>query len=177
MSRYIDDFKHRLINERLMSEDRMIPCSMDEIQAVMDAQHVKRLPQLFIDYLNLMGNGGFSINIHSGANENGKALLTLKERFIEYIEEFKDTKRPINVELPDDAFVFFDHVSILWRWFLTDNNDDNPSVYELNTSTLEIRTYDKMTDYFESLLTQLFHAREWAKKTGALGKNQSNKGK
>ncbi len=175
MTRYIDNFKQRLIDERFIGATSFVPCSMEEIQAAMDAQHVKRLPQLFIDYLSVMGNRGFSINIHGGANENCKALLTLKERFKKYIEqESKNTENPLDVELPDDAFVFFDYVGILWRWFLTDNDDDNPPIYELNASESEITTFDTMTDYFESLFNQLVHLREWDKKMQALKKAQRN---
>lgn len=174
MARYIDDFKQRLINERFIGATNFVPCSMEEIQAAMEAQHVKRLPQMFIDYLSVMGNRGFSINIHSDADDDCKALLTLKEWLIQYIEEEKTMDRPLDLELPDDAFVFFNRIGIVWRWFLTDNDDDNPPVYQLNTDTSKIHRFDTMTDYLESLFNQLVSLREWDKKMQAMNRIPRN---
>ena len=142
--------KEALINEGLRLPDAFKGCSDEEIQQLMQAQNVKRLPEQFIEYLEVMGHGGIS-EIFISDDADYHSMLYLKESLLNEIES--DNPKFV---LPDNAFVFFGHHDVQFNYFLTENNDD-PSVYSFIPGRDDYPqvSHNKLSDYFEAVL-QLF---------------------
>lgn len=67
---------------------------------------------------------------------------------IELIEDFDE-----DVTLPLDAFVFFGHQGYEYRFFLTDNDDDDPPVYRYVEGEPPKIT-NSLTEYFRPLVLE-----------------------
>lgn len=115
-------------------------CSQEDIQEMMKAQKVKRLPRVFREYQEVLGNRGPLRSLRSGFWKC-EDIKTMKDDFIEDIRI-----NGFDYQLPDDAFLFWTHDLIRTLYFLTDNTDDNPPVFLID----EIDNY-KSSLYRESL--------------------------
>jgi hypothetical protein len=112
----------------------------------MEAQGVKRLPQTFRE---LLEHAGYGVQVLFMGDASGyRDLLELKDELKTSMSEdlkYKD-------QFPEDAFVFVTHLASWFAFFLTDNDNDDPPVYQYNENTrLEI-TEASVSEYFERLL-------------------------
>jgi hypothetical protein len=144
--------KQRMIKEQRTKDAVCKGCTKEEIKAMMDSQNVKRLPKIFRQYLEVLGDGGLNAWSGIGRCHNIKIF---KEDIIYNMKRWGDGET-----LPDDAFVFFNHHDVEFRYFLTDNDDDNPPVYEyIESSGDPIQIAKSITEYFDLLLLHTpFHA-------------------
>ena len=137
-------FKEALINEGFSDPESFKGCTDEEIQQVMQAQNVKRLPEQFIEYLEVMGHGGIS-EIFISDDADYHSMLVLKASLNDEVEFYNHS-----FSLPKDAFVFSGHQNVLFGYFLTDNNDDNPSVFQFGSEQEDAQMMNNtLTDYFE----------------------------
>lgn len=138
--------KEALINEGRQPED-FIGCTDEEIQLVMKIQNVKRLPKTFIGYLQVMGHGGIS-EILLGDSADYQSMLYLKESLIEQVDSYSP-----DFTLPSNVFVFFGHQDVEFRYFLTDNSDDDPPVFMHIIDDDDAKVVaQSFTEYLASLL-------------------------
>ncbi len=114
--------ENNLIRER--PEAFVEGCTETDIENIRLDQGVTRLPQLYIDFALLMGNGS---GILFDSNTKCWKLIGVKDR-IENENMFGKDFREANYELPDDAYIFIEHPDF-FAYFLTDNDNDNPTVY------------------------------------------------
>lgn len=139
--------KEALIREGFRNPDAFKGCTDEEIQEVMQAQNVKRLPATFVEYLKVMGHGGIT-EILLGDNANYNSMLFLKKNFIEEVESYSP-----DFTLPNDVFVFFGHHDYEFAYFLTDNRDDDPPVFRHIIGDEDAQKgAQSFTEYLEHLL-------------------------
>ena len=114
--------ENNLIRER--PEAFVEGCTETDIENIRLDQGVKRLPQLYIDFALLMGNGAGKV---FDGNIKCRKLIGVKS-LIENENMFGKDFREANFELPDDAYIFIEHPDF-FAYFRTDNDDGNPIVY------------------------------------------------
>jgi hypothetical protein len=108
-----------------MKPDTIIGCDDREIQEIMSAQNITRLPKIYDFFLRKLGKkaGNFSI----GDEFLYSSLLYLKQFLIEELEMTPD----VTFQLPEQAFVFWMHEGYQFMYFVLDenNDDDDPRVF------------------------------------------------
>ena len=113
---------------------RMKGFTEQEVQAVMQAQGVKRLPKLYLELLLMAGHFG-GHRLHPGKSAGDEDLyfdlISAKEDILETMS-YDEKTRP---SLPDNAFVFVNDLSSLFLFFLTNNDEDDPPVYRYYEET------------------------------------------
>lgn len=151
-----EEYKKLLIENGLVNADWFEGCSDEEIAEIMEQQGVKRLPKVYRKFLLTQGKQGLDRHFYQGSDWSCADLGSLKESLISEAEAFD-----IDFTLPVDAFVYFSHHDYEFKYFLTDNDDDNPPVYrylvEHGKATL-IR--DSLTDYYEAIVEYLVSRRD-----------------
>jgi hypothetical protein len=145
--KYFESLKQLLIAKCCTRADEFKGCTPEEIESVMAAQGVTRLPRMFRRYLELMGNSGMN-TIYQGSHWRCGSMHNLKRDVIELMEDFDE-----GVTLPQDAFVFFGHQGCEYRFFLTDNNDDDPPVFRYVEGEPQQIT-GSLTEYFRPLVLE-----------------------
>lgn len=75
---YFEDLKQLLMQKCYIRSSDFKVCTPEEIEAVMAAQGVKRLPQMFRRYLELMGNAGMN-SIYTGSDWRCREMHSLKK--------------------------------------------------------------------------------------------------
>ena len=96
----MQEIKQRLI-ELGMPRNHIGGCTDAQIEEILRAQNVARLPELYIDFLRQMGRGaGIYLNAHPG--NYYPDLLTNRTGTLELMKEAQ-----ASVILPEDAFVFY----------------------------------------------------------------------
>lgn len=91
----------------------------EEIEAVMHAQKVKRLPAIYREYLETMGHN--AADMFLGANWEYEYLLEGKQQLVDMLSE-----RPQYPSLPDEMFVMLSFQTTGFFLFPTENDDDPP---------------------------------------------------
>ena len=109
---------------------------------------------MFVEYLKVMGHKGVA-ELFRGEDADYESMIELKKQLQDLIEV-----TPTKFVLPDDAFVFFTHHGDDYRYFLTDNNDDDPVIftYNLGDDNARIAT-DKYSKYLNAIL-QIFRKQK-----------------
>lgn len=113
--------KQKLIDLKLNTRP-IIGCSEQQIDRVMKVQGVKRLPDIYRQYLRVMGMS--SGDLYTGTDVDYRFLHKLKI----WAEKILKGNNSLFV-LPDDAFVFLTHQGWQFTYFHTDTTDDDPPVY------------------------------------------------
>lgn len=108
-----------------------IGCSQEEIEEIMQAQGVKRLPRIYKEFLEVHGKKG--VFLTSSSAWNCEDLKTLKQAVI---DDLKMNNFPLAI--PDDAFVFYSNYAGRIFYFLTDHEKDDCPVYLLADDDSEI---------------------------------------
>lgn len=102
-----------------LKPDTTIGCNDLEIQEIMKAQGVRRLPKIYEHFLRKMGKQAGSFLY--GDEFLYLSLLDLKQELIEKLKITPTAK----FELPERAFVFWMHDCYQFMYFVLDDNDDN----------------------------------------------------
>ena len=84
---YIQDLKKRLMRYGF-NQGPFKGCTPEEIETLKKAQRVRRLPEVYRQFLLAMGHSGTGI-LFVGSDSNYSELLTMKDDAIELIEENK----------------------------------------------------------------------------------------
>ena len=146
---YFEEMKRLLIEKCYTRPEHFKGCTQEEIEAVMEAQGVERLPGVFRRYLELMGHAGMN-TIYTGSRWRYSSMKSLKRWVIENMEDFDPS-----MTLPKDAFVFFEHGGYEFRFFLTDNDNDDPPVFKYIESRGEPQQIaDSLSSHFKSLVLE-----------------------
>jgi len=123
----IKDVLENIIKHNLFNDDYVIePCNDEDIERVRIGQNIKRLPQFYIDFAKLMGNGAGLLFKSSTAT--CRSLIDIKP---EIIKRLGDTFDENGFVLPDDAFVYQDGWEF-FAYFCTDTDEENPTAYRYN---------------------------------------------
>ena len=118
----------KLIANRMTQQHKFKGFTEQEVQAVMNAQGVKRLPKLYRDLLLMVGHNGAGIlkmGTTSGQLDFSRYLINAKPSMRMAMSRDEITKP----SFPEDAFVFVNILDDTFTYFLTDNDDDDPPVY------------------------------------------------
>ena len=110
----------------------------------MKAQNVKRLPQVYLDFLKTMGKN-FTGAKYPGENKVYESLLEMQTKISKYFPEFT---------IPEGAFIFANYSldSVLY-YFMTDNHSDNPPIYFYQYEG-EVKQIDQsLTTYFKRVIS------------------------
>jgi hypothetical protein len=122
-------------------------CTQEEIDSLIKAQNVKRLPEVFLQYLKTMGKRGLSA-VYTGSDWGISTMTYTKAWLFEDMD--KDDEY---FTWPEDAFIFFSHGGYEIRYFLTDNDNDNPPVYQYTEGIDDaIELAPSITEYFDALI-------------------------
>ena len=102
-------------------------CTKEEIQQVMEAQKVNRLPKVYIEFLEFAGKQGrLHLNDEVWTFYHHKWIFTMKE----FLKKMLELHKSVDWELEEDAFVFIrSDRGIDYLYFLTENDEDDPPVY------------------------------------------------
>jgi SMI1/KNR4 family protein SUKH-1 len=141
-----EDLKQRLIENKLCDPSWFKGCTKDEIEKIMKAQGVKRLPSVFYEYLQIMGDGGLD-TVYAGSDWRCDDMTVLKKFMLKNIELHQ-----MDFDLPEDAVVFFNHGGYDYRYFLTDTTGDDPSVYRYIEGDMPVKIADSLTQYFDMIV-------------------------
>lgn len=123
----LTELKEQLLKENLFDDKFPIrSCTNEEIEVAMVNQKVKRLPQIYIDFARIMGNGaGY---LFKGSQVMCYTAIDIKSKLAEvFADDFKECQ----FQLPSDAFIYQAHPDF-FAYFLTDNSLDDPAVYRFN---------------------------------------------
>ncbi len=90
------DILNRLIDLNFIDPDSLHGCTDEEIQTLMKEQHVKRLPQVYADFLKTMGKNYTGAKDPDGVKVY-ESLLEMRAKISKYFPEFP---------VPDGAFVY-----------------------------------------------------------------------
>jgi|GEM_PF-3111682 len=123
----ITELRDRLIREKLFDKTFPIVGAMEkEVEAIRANQGVRRLPQKYVDFALLMGNGSGYLFRDTHVQCNTK--IAIKSMVLQiFAHEFTEH----NFELPDDAFIYQVHPDF-FAYFRTHETTDNPIVYRFN---------------------------------------------
>lgn len=107
-----------------------IGCSEDEIREEMNVQNIERIPEVYRQFLMVMGKQPAYFLI--GIDATYAWLKHIKNSFYSLIEKdnrkLRAENKPI-VTVTDDVFVFFSQQSHSFIFFYTNNEEENPPVY------------------------------------------------
>jgi hypothetical protein len=148
-----EQLKQRIIEEGVRSPGGFKGATKQEIEEAMKYQGVKRLPKAFLQFLETMGNGG--LNFFYYGDWLCEDFADLKECAIEDMARY-------DLTLPEDAFVFFTELNHMYRYFLTDNEDDDPPVYQFfegdDEKTRQLT--GSLTEYFDEVMKYFVFIRD-----------------
>ena len=97
-------------------------CSEDEIEMVRLRQKVDFLPQVYREFLGVMGRHGGDLFL--GSDFSIRSVTTLKDDVIHDLKRFRRKFR-----VPKDAVIFLDHGGYADWYFHTEDRNDDPPVY------------------------------------------------
>ncbi len=122
-------------------------CTPDEILALMDDQGVERLPKIYRQFLEYIGkNDDFFYSLMPGDALTCFDLLETKAFILAKLEQFERQRfRHI--------FVCYENLSGDYHFFYTDNDDDDPQVYQCKKASAKALTVsDSVSNYFLTLV-------------------------
>lgn len=146
-----------------------IGCSEEEIHEGMKIQNVTRLPEIYRQYLLVMGKQPAYFMIGSDVTFKWIEHLKLSlRRLIADDSAFVLNAGKLPVQLEDDIFVFFGQQGHTFLFFHTDNNYENPFIYryseyieEDDFISGEIENLNlSLSDWFYSYARSLVEMRE-----------------
>jgi hypothetical protein len=156
----IDNLINKLIELDIAKPDEILGCTPEEILELQQHQGIAFLPELYREFLEKMGKGAglFLQHLECFYPE----LLHLKDEVKTELLHLKDEVKTellqpdlTTFKLPDDAFVYMTNQGYEFFYFLTHNQDDDPTIYhyiEGNGSTLNVQPFiqwDHLSDYFQ----------------------------
>lgn len=140
---YIRSLRDKLITLEVAESHEIIGCTEVEIETLMANQWVHFLPELYREFLSMMGKQAGLL--HQGTDARYEYLLDIKEAALGLLQE---NNNPF--ELPADAFIFQMHQGYEFFYFLTADRNQNPSIYRyLETKDqIPFKKWESLSDYF-----------------------------
>lgn len=123
----------------------VVGCSDAEIEALMVAQRVDHLPDLYVQLLKAAGQslGG----VFLGENVSISRLYACKDEFLE-----EELSIP-GLEVPKDIFVFKNHQGYIWWFFRTNDCENDSAVYGWGEFDPGFRKFgDSFAEYLSAAL-------------------------
>ena len=124
MNRMLD----KLLSLGLVDLSRVKGCSLQELEQIKIQQGIQQLPELYEDFLRVMGRGDGGL--YSGSSCVYPELLSLKKD-----AEMLLAANDHPFKLPYDACVFWMHQGYQFVYFLTAEPNDDPPVYYYTEDT------------------------------------------
>jgi|GEM_PF-5318958 len=106
-------------------------CTPEDIVTIMEAQQVRRLPDLYQYFLLYCGQGHF-YNPSVAHEYTYPNLLSFKSNLVDIYKYEAENGRQISIKFPEDAFIFLQGGDSGFTYFLTENTDDNPQTFYLS---------------------------------------------
>ncbi|MBC7814064.1 MAG: SMI1/KNR4 family protein [Burkholderiales bacterium] len=122
-----------------MNESAFVGCTPEEVHSVMKAQGVEYLPQIYDELLLLSGKTLAGV-IPMCSLCSFDDLSDLK---LDAVRVFSEE----GLELPSNAFVFYNHLDHHIFYFLTEANEDNPVVFEYFEGKGIMKAYDHFSEF------------------------------
>ncbi len=120
MSRILD-FMQEVISTGLANPSEFIGCSQTDLSKLEQTMGIK-LPQVYRDFSTTMGRGAGSL--HKGTDFLYESLFHLKDDFAYVLREDNCSHF-----LQPDVFVFSAHQGVIYHFFYTWADDQDPAVY------------------------------------------------
>lgn len=141
---YGQTLKERL--EKILEPDELDieGATMEQIEEVIRELPQKRWPEVYIQYLLVFG-------IHI----NTRYIFDQMESLFYLVDAQEEMWNEIENEayaVPKDALCFASDDGVFFYYFLTDNEDDNPPIYEIADPD---PVYPSLTAYFEAEFNNL----------------------
>jgi|GEM_PF-2510807 len=132
--------------EFLQERTTFIGCTGEEIEELRQRQNVKRLPKVYINCMKVLGKQSGFIGI--GSEITHHYVKVLKEEAAKMVIDSE-----VSFLLPSDAFVFFMSHSCMFKFFLTDNEDEDPPVFRyVETESEFYKETEHLSDWYEQEL-------------------------
>ncbi len=146
---FVSKLLERLTQLGIIEEQDIQGGTEDEIQDAMELQEVDRLPELYVAFLKVMGNGGGEFNSDT-------------EMWLDSLPDIKSTAEDIlevdkvDFTLPKDAFVFLSYHGYQFMYFHTLSNDDDPPVYHYfeGQGTPPIKKFDHLSEFLTAIIAE-----------------------
>ncbi|MBC7871121.1 MAG: hypothetical protein H7Y09_09815, partial [Chitinophagaceae bacterium] len=106
----------------LQERTTFVGCTDEEIEELRQSQNVNRLPKVYINCMKVLGKQSGFIGI--GSEIIYRYVKVLKQEAANIV-----INSEVGFLLPADAFVFFMSHSCIFKFFLTDNEDEDPPVF------------------------------------------------
>ena len=119
----------------------LLGCTTREIEELMAAQSVSRLPQAIYELLRIAGKSGLDA-LFSCDFSKFYYLLTMKDEATIILAEY-------DLTMPNDAFVFYDHQGEQIMFILTDNDSDDPPVFQYLDEKGIFQSRDRISELVE----------------------------
>ncbi len=108
-------------------------CNDSEIQEMMEAQRVSFLPPIYISFLQWLGK-----NAGSWRKQVEWSTYTYPDLL--------NMKVDSELDVPNDAFVFWTNGVFLSKYFLTSDHNQNPQIYEVSDTFNDRTSYTLAED-------------------------------
>ncbi len=135
---------HDIVAAGFASPEDLRGCSRAEIDALQEKFAIT-LPQLYVEWLTIMGHGAGQFL--KGSDAFFPALLELREGAEELLAEAGG-----KFTLPQDAFVFLMHQGYQFLYFRTNHFDPDPPVTHFIEGKVPSQAWDHISDYFQQVL-------------------------
>jgi hypothetical protein len=144
-------FKRLLPVCQLADPDELEGCTEEQIAALMAAQGVEYLPAVYISFLKAVGVNGGRFSASFWYNYPKAARLKRTALF----QEPGETRDII--ELPKDAFVFWESGGLVYFFFQTQAQDPDPIVYLIdeNPDPIISKTEETLSGFLFSFVHEM----------------------
>lgn len=138
--------KAKILDKGLASESELRGCTEEDILILIQKQHVTRLPDSYKEFLRAIGRNASRLWLATEYTYD--ELIRLKDDALKLLEQ---NGNPI--ALPDDAFVFHMIEGLMFYYFHTQNEDNDPSVYIYSEIEHEhSKVNERLSDYLLNIL-------------------------
>jgi hypothetical protein len=119
---FIDYLKEELVKlGKIQSIEQLNGCTSEEVAELQIRQKVDYLPKLYRDFMFLMGRQVELLLWQETCDYPD--VRDLKDWVLEQLEE-------VDVNLPQDAFIFSGYGGYIYKFFRTNDKSDDPATYE-----------------------------------------------
>jgi hypothetical protein len=126
--------------ERILSS-AFIGYTDEEIEKLLTAQKVEYLPNIYRQYLQVMGHQAGGI-LFQGGDKSYRQLQASKQAIRRVLEEVPDSPA-----LPPDVFIFLSYQGVDFFLFVAEKSNDDPPVYYYGEGDI---TFLKVSDYLST---------------------------
>ncbi len=158
MTSFGEEFAKKLIASHLVYPNKVSGWTAQEIQTLMEKQGVERLPEVFRSYFAHVGYGSECLFL--GESYGYGAMTVLKD----FMKSTMAKDKKYADQFREDAFVFVSHNGYWYAFILTDNEDDDPPVYQYEEDNFLKITHAHLSEFFNELLEWTIRQRDAKKR-------------